>query len=185
MTELQGNSTADDPRIIWSNGTICPNVRHVEASLYPQAGKFNLPREGKSQINHKLFNGTGSLSLSFCKMLKRCDHCVWSEESLGGKLEVIKTTESRSVFLKSLTIALFTARSRLKNQSICVRKTKTLINLQQGILLLSLNVKLLQWVSSREGSSKSLGAVQGRACQWRCAMLKDRLASEKCRNEEF
>lgn len=42
MTKLQGNSTAEKPGITCSKGTISPNLKHVEASLYPQAQNFYL-----------------------------------------------------------------------------------------------------------------------------------------------
>lgn len=186
MTNLQGNPTAGNPGIIMcSKGAICPNLRHVEATLYPQAGNFYLWFFHLETDLCTKFS-TWSCSLSFSKVLKRCEHRMWSAESVSGKWEMVKTTENSSVCLKfdsCLTCLLQRAdwRTRwyvseeLRPSSLCNKKycwfpSECLRSYCKICPTLAAPLKV--WALSRSRLSN-------------VSMVRDRLISRKFRNEEF
>lgn len=161
MKKLRGKPTADSPGIIIPKGVICPNLRHVEATLYPQAGNFLCDFSLCRKIYVQAFqlDLTPSVFLRYWRGVNTvCDLQRVSVEMRNGK----NYWKQQCVFEAWLLSCLLIAKSRLKNQMIRVKKTKTLITLQQEILLISLWVfkKLLQNMSNIGCSSKSLGTIQ-------------------------
>lgn len=100
-----------------------------------------------------------------------CRECQW--EMRNGK----NYWKQQCVFEVWLLSYLLIAESRLENQMIHVRKSKTLITLQQEILLISLWMfkKLLQNMSNIGCSSKSLGTLQEQTQQCQHGKRQDYL----------
>lgn len=136
-------------------------------------------------FTYKLFSSTRSHSLSFSEVLKRCEHRMWSAESVSGKWEMVKTTENSSVCLKfdsCLTCLLQRADwrtrwymseklrlSSLYNKKYCWFPSECLRSYCK--ICPTLAAPLRVWALSRSRLSS-------------VSMVRDRLISRKFRNEE-